>query len=413
MSSVMPLVREDRNLLSPENLAHPIPLYAELREDEPVHWSPLVNGWILTRHDDVMACFRDPRMSADRLKFFEYQIQGLGPETIREFMETTRNQMVMRVGPEHIRLRRQTGAGFTPPRLDAMCPSIHQTLRQLLERVQSRGRMNLAQDIAYHLPTLVIADLLGVPVEDRDRFRRWSDRLADFAAPAAGTSMLDTARRANQAMMEMSAYFLPLLEQRRAHPTPDTLSLMVQAQEQGQMTSAELVANAILLLFAGHTTTTDQFSNFVHDLLTHPEQLQLLRERPELMRLAVEESLRFHPAVPFIFRVAVEDVELRGRTIRAGDVVFLGLAAANRDPRAFRDPDRFDITRDNASPRHLAFGFGAHHCMGAGLARRVLEIGVSQLFERLPGLRLDESRPVRLKCHSLNFRGFESLPVRW
>ena len=413
MSSVLPLMARDRNLLSPQNLAHPLPLYEELREHEPVHWSPLVNAWFLTRHEDVLACFRDPRMSADRLKFFEHQIRGLEPDTIREFMETTRNQMVMRVGAEHIRLRRQTGAGFTPPRVEAMCPSIHRTMKQLLDRVYEQGRMNLAQDISYHLPTLVIADLLGVPAEDRARFQRWSDMLADFAAPAAGASMLDAARRANRAMVEMKDYFLPLIEQRREHPTPDILSLMVHAQEQGQMTPGELVANAILLLFAGHTTTTDQLSNCVHDLLAHPEQLQLLRRRPELLRTAVEESLRFHPAVPFVFRVAVEDVELRGKTLRQGDVVFLGMAAANRDPRAFRDPDRFDITRDNSHPRHLSFGFGAHHCMGAGLARREIETGVSMLLERMPELRLDESRPPRIKCHSLNFRGFDVLPVRW
>jgi cytochrome P450 len=413
MSSTAAVAELDRNLLSPANLTDPIPLYHELRENDPVHWSELLHAWFITRHDDVMACFRDPRLSAERWKFFEYQIQGLEPETIREFMETTRNQMVMRAGPEHTRVRRQTGAGFTPMKLEEMRASIHYAMVALLERVQTQRSMDLAQEISYQLPTLVLADLLGVPVEDRERFRRWSDILADFAAPAAGTSMLATARRANQAMVEMKEYFLPLIEQRRVHPTPDALSLMVQAQEQGHMTTGELVANAILLLFAGHTTTTDQMSNCVHDLLTHPEQLQVLREEPERVRAAVEESVRFHPAVPSIFRVAVEDVQLRGRTIRTGDVVFLCMAAANRDPRAFQEPDRFDISRDNSPHRHLSFGFGTHHCIGAGLARRELETGLTLLLERMPELRLDETQPARVKCHSLNFRGFDRLPVRW
>ena len=409
----LPLPSRDFNLLDPDNLIHPAPLYSALRERDPVHWSPDVGAWFVTRHEDVMACFRDPRLSADRLKFFEYQIQGLEKDIIREFMETTRNQMVMRVGVDHLRMRRQVGGGFTPQRMEAMCAPIRATLEELLDGIWARGRMNLAREISYPLPTRVIAELLGVPPEDRERFQAWSDRLADFAAPAAGMPMLDVARRANQAMVEMKAYFLPLLEARREQPTPDLLTLLVQAQEQGQLSSGELLANAILLLFAGHTTTTDQLSNCVHDLLSHPEQLRLLRERPELLRAAVEEGLRFHPAVPFIFRVAVEDVRLRGQLIRAGDVVFLGLAAANRDPRAFTNPDRFDITREPPQGRHLAFGFGAHHCIGAGLARRQLEMGLSMLLERLPGLRLDESRPVRIKCHSLNFRGFEQLPVRW
>ncbi|WNG26916.1 cytochrome P450 [Cystobacter fuscus] len=413
MQSTVAMVGMDRNPVSPQNLNNPIPLYHELREHEPVHWSEPLQAWFVTRHEDVVACFRDPRLSAERWKFFEYQIQGLEPETIREFMETTRDQMVMRAGPEHTRVRRQAGAGFTPMKLEEMRACIHHTMEELLEGVRERRWMNLAQEISYPLPTRVLAELLGVPAEDRERFRRWSDTLAEFAAPAAGASMLGAARRANQAMMEMKAYFLPLLEQRRARPTPDALGMMVQAEELGHMTAGELVANAILLMFAGHTTTTDQLSNCVHDLLTHPEQLQLLREEPERVRAAVEESVRFHPAVPFIFRVAIADVELHGRRIHAGDVVFLGMAAANRDPRAFPEPDRFDITRDHAQHRHLSFGFGTHHCMGAGLARRELETGITLLLQHLPGLRLDETRPARLKCHSLNFRGFDVLPVRW
>ena len=413
MSSTVARARTDHDLLSPRNLSDPTPLYRELREHEPVHWSEQLNAWVVTRYEDVMGCFRDARLSAERSRFFEYQIQGLEPETIREFMETTRNQLVMRVGTEHTRMRRQTGAAFTPAKLEEMRAAIHRTMTELLDGVQPQRSMNLAQEIAYQLPTRVIAELLGVPAEDRERFRRWSDELADFAAPAAGASMLGVARRANTAMVEMKDYFLPLLEERRARPTQDALGLMVQAQEQGQMTAGELVANAILLLFAGHTTTTDQLSNCVHDLLTHPEQLELLREQPERVRQAVEECVRFHPAVPFVFRVAVEDVVLRGHRILPGEVVFLGMAAANRDPRAYPEPDRFDISRDHTQHRHLSFGFGTHHCMGAGLARRELETGLTLLLERMPGLRLDPARPARMKCHSVNFRGFEQLPVCW
>ena len=206
MSSTVARARTDHDLLSSRNLSDPIPLYRELREHEPVHWSDRLRAWVVTRYEDVMACFRDARLSAERSKYFEYQIQGLEPETIREFMETTRNQLVMRVGTEHTRMRRQTGAAFTPAKLEEMRAAIHRTMTELLDGVQPQRSMNLAQEIAYQLPTRVIAELLGVPAEDRERFRRWSDELADFAAPAAGVSMLGAARRANTAMMDPNQF---------------------------------------------------------------------------------------------------------------------------------------------------------------------------------------------------------------
>jgi len=189
------------------------------------------------------------------------------------------------------------------------------------------------------------------------------------------------------------------------------LSTMVHAQEEGRLDEGELIANAILILTAGHITTVDQLSNGVHALLTHPEQLRKLRENPSLMKSAVEEMLRFCPAVPFIHRIAAEDFELHGRKIQKGQLVFLGMAAANRDPAVFPEPERFDITRQNN--KHLSFAFGPHMCLGAPLARVELEIGLAALLERMPDLRLDEAQPPRIKCNSLVFRGFEALPVRW
>jgi cytochrome P450 PksS len=411
MSSEAPAV--DLNLVSPQNLINPVPLYHELRENDPVHWSPAVNAWFLTRYEDVSAAFRDSRLSAERSKFFEYQIQGLGPQVIEEFMRTIRLQMFMREGPDHVRLRRQTGTGFTPQKLDEMRPSVQRIMKELLERVYPLGRMDLVKDIAYQMPTLAIAELLGVPPEDRERFKVWSDALAAFSAPAVGADMTQLARDVNQAVMEMKQYLGHAVEQRRQTPGRDALSLMLQAQDAGRMSADELVANAILILFAGHTTLTDQLSNGVYDLLTHPEQLQKLRESPNLLGSAVEEMLRFTPAVPFVFRIAATTFELRGKTIRQGDMVFLSMSAANRDPSVFPEPDRFDITRDSYRQKHITFGFGPHHCMGGDLARRELEIGISTLFERMPQLRLDETRPPQPKIHGLTFRGFHSLPVAW
>jgi cytochrome P450 PksS len=406
----------DLNPASPENLLDPLPLYKELRENDPVHWSSVLNAWFITRYDDVLNCFRDPRLSANRMKFYEAQLGPLGqlgPGLIDNLLWSLSHQMSMRDGLEHVQMRRRTGVGFSPQALDAWRPAIRQTAEHLVERVQLDGRMDVVKAVSSQLPPIVISEFLGIPLEERDKFLEWSHPIADFNAPAAGTDVVALARRANTAIGELLDYLKALIEKRRQHPGQDALSQMVQAQQEGRMTLDELVSNTSLILFAGHTTTTDQISNGLYALLTHPEELQKLQADLSLVRPAVEEMLRFNPAVPFMHRIAAVDFELRGKAIKKGDVVFMGLAAANRDPQAFPEPDRFDIGRDHLHTKHMSFTFGPHHCMGAGLARRELEIAFEVLLTRLPGLRLDEEIQPRLKCHSLMFRGFEELPVRW
>lgn len=399
--------------VSPENLLNPVQLYRDLRTQEPVYWSDVVNAWFISRYDDVLACLRDPNLSADRLKLFENQMGALGSGVVQDFLDISRRQMQMKDGSEHLRLRRQAGPGFSPQALDAWRPAIRRTMDLLLERVQAHGRMDVVKDISYELPPIIIAELLGIPAEHRERFQAWAAPMAAFTNPAPGADMLALAKAANSGILELSHYLADVVEKRRHNPGQDALSLIVNAQEQGKMSLDELVANAIVILSAGHLTTTDQISNAVHDLLAHPEQFQKLREDPSLLKSTVEEVIRFNPAVPWTFRIAVRDFELRGRTIKAGAVVFLGLAAANRDPAVFPEPDQFDITRDSVHQKHMAFGFGPHHCLGAGLARRELEIVIEELLHRMPGLRLDAEKPPKVKCHSLLFRGFESLHVQW
>ncbi|PTL75787.1 cytochrome P450 [Vitiosangium sp. GDMCC 1.1324] len=401
------------NPVAPENLLDPVPLYRELRENDPVHWSEAVQCWFITRHEDVVNGFRDPRLSANRVKFYEAQLRGQGPEILPDFLKVLPNQMFMRDGREHIQMRRQVAGGFSPQGLDTWRPAIRRTAEQLVERVQAQGWMDVVEALSNQLPPLVIAEVLGVPLQDREQFMEWAEPLADFNAPAAGTDMLALARRANTAMRELSGYLGNVIEERRRAPGEDLLSKMIQSQEEGQMTPEQLVANAILILVAGHISTTDQLSNSLHDLLTHPDQFKKLQEDRTLVRSAVEEMMRFNTAVPNIHRIATETFQLRGKTIRKGDVVFMCMASANRDPEAFPDPDRFDITRDSNHQKHMSFGFGPHHCLGAGLARRELEIAFEVLLERLPGLKLDTEELPQLKCHSLMFRGFEKLSVRW
>lgn len=401
-----------RNPVSPENLLNPLPFYADLRENDPVHWSDVIQAWIITRHEDVTNYFRDSRLSADRTHAFERQFQGR-TDVIQDFLRAARMQMMNKDGAEHLRLRRLANPGFSPQSLDAWRPAIRRTAEHLLEQVQAQGRMDLAKEFSYQFPVRVIAELMAVPTEDRRRFQQWAEPVADFVSPSPGADIMEVARRANDAMRDICNYLAEVVEQRRHTPGNDILSQMIHAQEGGRMSVDELVSNAMLVLSAGHLTTTDQLSNGVHELLSHPEQLRMLRESPELMKSAVEEMLRFCPPLLFTQRVVAETFVLHGRTLRKGDMVFLGLASANRDPRAFPDPDRFDITRDNTRQKHMTFAFGPHHCLGAGLARRELEVAFEVLLERLPGLRLDEAQPPRPKCDSLLFRGFNSLPVKW
>lgn len=398
-------------LLTPETLSNPWPVYRRLQEEDPVHWSEALQAWLITRHEDVTGCFRDPRLSANRTQLFaEHQLGGLGPELVPDYLRVSRGMMLMKDGVEHTRLRRQANTGFTPATLDGWRPAIQRIIDSLLDRVQERRRMDVAVELSEPLPALVMTELFDIPAEDHERFQRWSNDTATFFGNAVG-DVRSAALRANEGAAQLSRYLAAAVEARRERPGDDLLSLLLRYEEQGRMSTEELVSNAVLILTAGHVTTIDQLSNGVHELLTHPEQLELLKQHPELCRPAVEELLRYTPAVPFMHRVVAEDVELRGRTLRKGQLVFLGIAAANRDPDVFADPDRFDVTRPNH--KEVAFAFGPHLCLGAGLARRELELALRTLLHRMPDLQLDEQRPPRLKCNSLLFRGFDSLPVRW
>jgi cytochrome P450 PksS len=399
------------SLLHPETLRNPWPVYRELQRHDPVHWAEPLQAWLVTRHDDVTACFRDPRLSANRTELFaEHQLGGLGRELVQDYLRVSSQTMLMRDGAEHSRPRRQANAGFTSQALDAWRPTIHRIVESLLDGVQARGRMDVALELSEPLPSLVMTRLYAIPAEDHEKFQRWGNHMATFFGAAVG-DVRTAALRANEGAAQLSRYLSAVLEERRKAPGSDLLSMLLHCQEEGRMSAEELVSNAVLILTAGHVTTIDQLSNGVYDLLTHPEQLELLRRQPERVGSAVEEMLRYTPAVPFMHRIAVEDFELRGQRIRKGQLVFLGIAAANRDPAVFTEPERFDITREHN--RHVAFAFGPHLCLGAGLARRELAIALEALLRRMPELRLDEERPARLKCNSLLFRGFDSLPVRW
>ena len=267
--------------------------------------------------------------------------------------------------------------------------------------------MDLVADFAQPLPAIVIAEMFGIAPEDRESFQHWSDDIAKFFGGTFG-NIEEDGHRANDAVVKLEQHFLRLIALRRQTPGTDLMSHLIANQEQGRLDAEELTAQCVLILAAGHVTTIDQMCNGVHTLLKHPDQLQKLREQPELIHLAVEEILRFDSSVPFIHRIAREALEIRGHLIAKGQVVFLGLGAANHDPEQFREPERFDITRQ--PNKHIAFGVGPHLCLGAELARRELGLGLATLFRRHPGLRFAE-QPPELRYDSLIFRGFKSIPL--
>jgi cytochrome P450 len=396
-------------LASPDALADPHPLFHRMRREEPVHFSRALGAWLVTRYAEVVQAFRDPRLGGDRTRtLIDAQLAPADRGLVQDYERSHRRTLVTKDGPEHLRLRRLVLHGFTPARLDAARPVIRQAVDGLLDRVGAAGRLDVVQDFAEPLPTLVICELFGIPAADRPRLREWSDARTRFFGLSRGDAAA-AARAVNDATVHLEDYFQRLAAERLRQPGDDLLSLLLAAHAEGRLTAAEVSAQCQMLLIAGHVTTRDQLGNAVHALLRHPAQLAALRADPSRVGAAVEEALRYDPPASFIHRVAEADLEVGGRPVRKGQLVLLGIAAANRDPAVFPDPDRFDLGRGDR--RHVAFGSGPHACLGMGLARLELELALEALVRRFPHLGLDPQDPPRRRGDALLFRGFARLPV--
>jgi cytochrome P450 PksS len=396
-------------LASPAALADPHPVFHRMRREDPVHRSRTLGAWLVTRHDDVLGGLRDPRLSSDRIpSILDAQVAADDRGRVKDFERTRRAMMVNADGPAHRRLRRLVNPAFTPAAVDAARPMIQAAVDRLVDRAGASARLDLVADYAEALPTFVICELLGIPAGDRPSLRTWSDTAAKLLGATRGASSAE-ASAANGAVLDLERYFLRLIAERRGRPGDDLLSLLIRGEAEGRMTAEELSAQCQMLLVGGHLTPIDQLANAAHALLTHPEQLRTLRLDPALIAPAIEEVLRYDPPLTFVHRVAAADPELGGARISKGERVLLALAAANRDPAAFPDPDAFDIGR--AGARHLSFGSGPHACAGGGLARLELEVALLTLFRRLPRLALDPEDPPRRRPGALMFLGFQTLPV--
>src|SRR5262245_3341798 len=384
-------------------LPDPYPVYRRLRTEDPVHWHEPFGSWVVTRYEDVVAAFLDPRLSSERAG----PMAALaGSPDLAPFFSYLACRMDFRDPPGHGRLRRLAQTPFAPHAVETLRPLIQRLVDRFLDRVQGQGRMDVIRDLAYPLPGTVIGELLGVPVADRDRLKKWSDEFVGFFKTVPSQTSPEDYRRSDQAARELSDYFRDVLACHRG----GLLDALARAEEGGNRLSAEeLSANATLLLHAGHETTTHLIGNGLLALQRHPDQLRRLRAEPGLLPTAVEEFLRYDGPVQLTYRMAREDFAFAGKPIRKGQVVHLVLGAANRDPDRFPDPDRLDVGR-TPNP-HVAFGHGHHYCLGAWLARLEAQVAFQTLLHRFPTLRLGDG-PV---AHQENYilRGLKSLPVSW
>lgn len=394
------------NPLSAEFRDNPHPFYRRLREVDPVHWSPFLGFWVLTRYADCAAILRDAkRFSADPrdLAIYEALMQGGGEN--RPLFQMERKWMLLLNPPDHTRLRTLVTKAFTPRVVENMRPRIQAITDELLDHVQPAGQMDVIADLSFPLPVIVIAQMLGVPTEDRDKFKAWTPDLARTLDPILSPEVLDAGDAATLAFYD---YFRELIAKRRKDLRDDLLSALIAAEEQGdRLSEDELIATAVLLLGAGHETTMNLIGNGLLALFRHPDQLEKLKTDPTLIHSAIEECLRFDGPVQMTARTALEDIELDGKTITKGQQAVIVLAAANRDPAQFAEPDRFDITRkDNP---HIAFSHGIHYCLGAPLARVEAQIVMNTLLQRMPALRLaTEQLEWR---ETVTIRGLKALPV--
>ncbi|GHE43449.1 cytochrome P450 family protein [Streptomyces vinaceus] len=388
----------------PAFLADPFPLYRQLREDGPVRRVVIagaLEAWLVTRYEDGLAALSDTRLSSDVRDAADTRLLEQLPGTERESML---GNMLRSDPPDHTRLRRLVSKAFTARRVAEMRPRVQEVTDRLLDAVVADGRADLVADFALPLPVTVISELLGVPVDERHEFQRWTDRMLMRGAEPPDPAVV------NEAWRHMRAYVTELIGAKRAEPGEDLLSALITARDEEQRLSEdELVAMVFLLLAAGYVTTVNLISGGIAMLLAHPDQLDLLRSDPALLPGAVEEFLRYDgPVSPGIARFAREDVEIAGVRIPRGATVLIGSAVADRDPDRFADPDRLDITRaDNA---HLAFGHGIHYCLGAPLARLEGQIAIGTALRRLPGLAL-AVEPARIPWRPGGLRGPLALPV--
>jgi cytochrome P450 len=370
----------------PVAIQRPLDILLPLQADDPVHWSPALKGWVVTRYSDVKSIQMNGDMSADRLTPF-YQSQPEGERgQLQELVRYLNTWVAFLDPPDHTRLRTVLNKVVTPGAMRELDRAIGEIADDLLDRIEARGPapFDFIKEFANPLPASVIMDLLGVPREDMVLLRDWSMQLQPFLGGASISPNKYESGRAG--IVGMADYFRAMAADRTRRPREDVVSRFVALRDAGEISEDELIGSCILFLFAGHETTTNLIANGVRALLAHPEERARLAAEPELVESAVEEMLRYDGPSGAVVRVVSADHELRGRKLRTGDRVFAMIHAANHDPEQFDEPARFDIAR--TPNRHLTFNHGRHFCLGAPLARAEARIAIDRLMRRFPNLAM-------------------------
>ena len=406
-----PVTSERKVVFSDEVLQNPYPTYARMLEEGPLHFVDIGGQWAVWAvfgHADCSAVAKDPRLSAKRS---QQMIITLPPSSQAEFSELARMLglwLIFMDPPEHTRLRKLLNKGFSPAAVEGLRPQVEAIVDRMLEPVKHGTEFELMKEFANPMPVRIISEMLGIPQSLHDTFVNWSRAIALFRGNPNRT--VEQARAAQDALIGLTNYFRETVADRRRNKGSDLISLLIDIEEEGEvLTEEELYAQCIALLFAGHETTRNLIGNGMYTLLQHPDEAAELREKPEMIRTAVEEILRFESPVQFTARVLKEDIEVCGQRIPKRWSVLCMLGAANRDPKQFKDPNQLNLKRLNN--QHLAFSAGPHFCIGAHLARLEAQVAVDTVLQRLPQLRLDpryDSAP-----RGLVFRKPPRLCVRW
>jgi pimeloyl-[acyl-carrier protein] synthase len=390
-------------LLDPEVLANPYPLFQRLRTEDPVHWDPYLHAWVMTRYTDVQKVLLE--FSAQRTPAPQ-QLAEMGLADISPIADVMVKQMLFLDPPSHTRIRGLASFAFTPQRVEALRSHITEITKSLIDVVASKGRMDVIADLGEPLPTTVTCEMLGVPVSDRHQLKEWSQDFAEML----GNFQLNPERapKVRRTVEEMTKYFQSAIREIRRNPREGLIHAFLTAEVDGdRFTEEEVIANTIVTMVGGQETTTNLIANGVMTLLRHPKEFDKLKSDLSLIPSAVEEMLRFEPPSQHTARLAPYDLEMGGKKIHKRQAAIAVMAAGNRDPERFPDPDRFDITRtDN---RHLSFGWGAHFCFGAALARIEGQVAFEALARKLPNLQLT-SDPLVWR-QNLGLRGLTALNV--
>lgn len=407
----------------PELIANPYPTYDQLRSADPVHWDEALGAWIVTRHADVLAVLRDRRYSARRIASYLSRLSEADQPGFGDLGTFLAMWMIFTDPPDQPRLRATVNRAFMPTMLEPRRARIEQLVASRLDAMletqpgaqpTSHGEVDLIRELAVSLPLTIICELIGLPTDDIAVFKRWSDDIAAFVG--TGRPDLERATAARQTVTEVKAYLADLLVSRRAQtaksPDEDLLAMLEAARSRGDLRDdAELISTAALLLVTGNETTTNLIGNGILALIQNRTEQARLRADPSLIATAVEEFLRYESPIQFAPRIAKEDVELAGRSIRPADRVFAVVGAANRDPQVFTSPNRLDIGR--ADNKHVAFGYASHFCLGAPLARMEAQIAINAVLARLPRLELAcDPADVRYQPN-ITLRGLAALPLAW